>query len=75
MNGLTRDAVLEAIRTTEKNQRVHQDWIDWLRSRPEWAQELKPRIDVGGNVAHHEQCIAEYDVVLDVLRRVVEGFA
>lgn len=60
------DEVRRAIAVVESSRQTHVAWADFLRS----GEEFEPTADNIGDVDHHERCIADYDHVLSVLRRI-----
>ena len=61
-------AAERAIAVIEHSRQTHVDWVEYLRDNPEAANEPRPQVDVAGNIAHHSEVIADYDLVLAVLR-------
>jgi hypothetical protein len=46
----------------------HVVWVDHYRDKPDWLTEAD--LELVGDLAHHENCITEYDHVLTVLTKV-----
>jgi len=63
---VNREEVLTAIATVEDSRQTHVNWAEWRR-RGNGGDEM------AGDLKHHEDAIAGYDQVLDVLRRVLDG--
>ena len=57
----------QAIAIIENGARIHRDWIDYLKSRPDDAQ----AVALAGSIGHHEKWIRDYDLVLEVLKEKV----
>ena len=54
----------KAIAVVEASRRTHILWRDYLAEHPDCGD-----AEIAGDSAHHEHCIAGYDLVLEVLRR------
>lgn len=63
-----RERAIEIIRHSKE---THVEWINYIRNYPEEATKPAPEIETAGDVAHHQECIDNYDLVL----RVLEGRA
>ena len=55
-----------AVTIIEDSRRTHVEWRDYLLAYPDHPTRTEHG-DVG-DLAHHETCIADYDLVLEVLR-------
>jgi hypothetical protein len=67
----TPEAVAKAIATIEFSRNTHVEWAAYMRGHNDCVCDCgKPHPDVNnlGDAAYHENCIAEYDNVLAVLK-------
>ncbi len=60
-----------AIEIIENAKATHLRWIKRLQEHPDGGELEKP-ITTAGDIAHHEQYIADYDIVLEALRGEVD---
>lgn len=67
---MTPEDIQRAIDVVENSRRTHVEWGAWLKENPDAALEPRPQVDVAGDIAHHDECIAGYDHVLKVLRQL-----
>jgi hypothetical protein len=65
MTAVLLDDLAFAIAIIRDARETHVDWAEYQRENPDWEAETEPA--AVGDLAHHEQCIAEYDHVLKVL--------
>ncbi len=61
------DDKMMAIAIIRDARETHVGWAAYQRDNPDWQDETSP--DSVGDLAHHEACITEYDLVLAVLGR------
>ena len=61
------DDTAMAIAIIRDARETHVGWADYQRDNPDWQDEVQP--ESLGDLAHHEACITEYDLVLAVLLR------
>ena len=58
-----------AIVYTEWHRESHVVWRDWLLAEPAYLDGDRLRRASVGDLDHHEKCIRQYDLVLQVLRQ------
>ena len=61
------DRLARALSFIQECRKTHVDWAAWIRDNPEAAQQPRPQVDIAGSVAEHEECVAGYDLVIELL--------
>lgn len=64
------DDTAMAIAIIRDARQSHVGWAAYQRDNPEWEQTTDPASI--GDLAHHENCITEYDHVLTVLDKLID---
>lgn len=59
---------MRAIEIVESSRQTHVEWRDYWLSTDCSCKTCDLQKDAAGDLAHHEQCIEDYDLVLQVLR-------
>jgi hypothetical protein len=69
---LTDEAIKRAIDIIVDSKETHIDWINFIEQCPERANANAPRVSVAGGIEHHQQCINDYNHVINVLQATAE---
>ena len=74
MSAPSKQEVTQAVATISFSRETHVIWRDYLRDHASGCKgcgrDHSKDVDVAGDQTYHETAIAEYDQVLDVLRRI-----
>lgn len=57
----------EAIKIIESSKYSHITWIQWYQNHPEDIEKYK---DTCGDIQHHQECIDNYNKVINLLENI-----
>lgn len=62
---MTNEEIQKAIEIVAESRRSHLSWIKWYLQNP---QEIEKHSETCGDVIWHQDCIVNYDYVIEVLK-------